>query len=308
MNLQQQKKVLSLLDVLGSTIVDIFYNHMYDRAIAMKERTEHNITACYKTAISEYVDTRASPEFYKTLINSIHHYTRVSTKFSDLSFVDCINLYSSLFIPEVYFRSLTEKQKHDMLSMVLRETIKSFSDQVLSDYLAVIIDEHDDPTNIPLLQDCILKELIKHRDHSYSRFINCEKKPVIKKPTTGVKLETRTSVVAPKAQKTLTKISKLYKKALDEKNRMKAKHIDLQVKYKSLVDQSKELQSMLLNQIKLYKDQEVELDAFKKSVANTTAQSSLGVNAQAPKSLSPNVSHADTFEYDDGLFAVEYND
>jgi len=195
-----------------------------------------------------------------------------------------------------------------MLSMVLRETIKSFSDQVLSDYLAVIIDEHDDPTNIPLLQDCILKELIKHRDHSYSRFINCEKKPVIKKPTTGVKLETRTSVVAPKAQKTLTKISKLYKKALDEKNRMKAKHIDLQVKYKSLVDQSKELQSMLLNQIKLYKDQEVELDAFKKSVANTTAQSSLGVNAQAPKSLSPNVSHADTFEYDDGLFAVEYND
>jgi hypothetical protein len=289
---------------------------MYDRAIAMKERTEHNITTCYKTAISDYVATRANPEFYKTLINSIHYYTRVSTIYSDLSFVDCINLYASLFIPEVYIKSLTEKQKHDMLSMVLRETIKSFSDQLLADYLAVIIDEHEDPTNIPLLQDCILKELIKHRDHSYSRFINCEKKPLVKKATVGVKLETRTSVVGPKAQKTLTKISKLYKKALDEKYRMKVKHIDLQIKYKSLVEQSKELQSMLLNQIKLYKDQEVELAVFKKSLASTNNQrsikdyrpSSLGMKDHAPNGLSAVVSSTESSDYDDGLFAVEYNE
>lgn len=296
MDLQQQKKVLSLLDVLGSTIVDIFYNHMYDRAIAMKERTEQNITACYKKAISDYVATRTSPEFYKMLINSIHYYTRISTIYSDLSFVDCINLYSSLFIPEVYIKSLTEKQKHDMLSMVLRETIKSFSEKLLSDYLSVIIDEHDDPSNIPLLQDSILKELIKHRDHSYSRFISCEQKPVQKKPS-GVKLETRTTVVAPKAQKTLTKISKLYKKTLDDKNRLKEKHMDLQLKYKSLVDQTKDLQNMLLNQIKLYKDQEVELDAIKKN--HTVTQI---------KTVEPFSPSTDSIDFDDGLFAVQYNE
>ena len=224
MDQQKQKKILSLLDVLGSTIVDIFYNHMYDRAISMKEKTENNITACYCTAITEYVKTSDSPEFYKTLINSIHYYTRVSTIYSDLSFIDCINLYASLFIPEVYIQSLTEKQKHDILSMVLRDTIKSFSNELLSNYLSLIIDEHQDPTNISLLQDIILKELVKHREVSYSRFIKCEQPN--KKQIDTSKPVTKKSLGLPKivkTQKTLTKLNRLYKQSLDDKNKLKSK-------------------------------------------------------------------------------------
>jgi hypothetical protein len=296
MNLQQQKKVLSLLDVLGSTIVDIFYNHMYDRAIAMKERTENNITTCYKTAIVEYTKTRDSPEFYKTLINSVHYYTRISTIYNDLSFVDCINLYASLFIPEVYIKSLTEKQKHDVLSMVLRETIKTFSDKLMEDYLAIIIDEHDDPTNIPLLQDSILKELVKHRDHSYTSFISCERKNEPKKATTGIKVITKPTSVPKilKTQKTLSKLNKLYKQAVEDKNKLKGKHIELQTKYNSLVDQSKELQNMLLNQIKLYKDREIELNTIKKKELS-------------PRKMSSPLAISESPDYD-GLFAVQYNE
>ena len=33
------KQVLSLLDIIGSAIVDNFYNHLYDKAIALKEKT-----------------------------------------------------------------------------------------------------------------------------------------------------------------------------------------------------------------------------------------------------------------------------
>lgn len=281
---------------------------MYDRAIAMKERTEHNITSCYKTAVSEYVDTRSSTEFYKTLINSIHYYTRVSTIYSDLSFVDCINLYSSLFVPEVYMRSLTEKQKHDVLSMVLRETIKTFSDQLLADYLAVIIDEHDDPTNIPLLQDCVLKQLIKHRDHSYTKFVSCEHSS----KKIGVKLKTRTSVVgkapssgASRSQKTLNKVSSLYKKTLDDKTRLKAKYSELQLKYKSLVTQSKELQTMLLKQIKLYKDKELELTTLKQTEAGE-AETALAPTAQR-EVTQPRAREDESPDYD-GLFAVQYNE
>jgi len=259
-----QKKILSLLDVVGSTIVDIFYNHMYDRAIALKEKTEQNITACYCSTITDYVKTKDTPEFYKTLINSIHYYTRVSTSYTQISFVDCINLYASLFIPDVYIRSLTEKQKHDVLSMVLRETVKSFADKLLADYLALIIDEHQDPSNISLLQDCILKELILHRDSSYKRFVSCEKD---KPKRTGLRIKTIGNSASKmiKTQKMLTKLNSLYRQALEDRTKLKTKNEDLQTKYKTLADQFKEMQTMMLNQIKLYRSQEDELIALKQS-------------------------------------------
>lgn len=325
MDQQKQKKILSLLDVLGSTIVDIFYNHMYDRAISMKEKTENNITTCYCTAITEYVKTSDSPEFYKTLINSIHYYTRVSTIYSDLSFIDCINLYASLFIPEVYIQSLTEKQKHDILSMVLRDTIKSFSNDLLSNYLSLIIDEHQDPTNISLLQDIILKELVKHRDVSYSRFIKCEQpgqkdatKPVSKKIIGLPKIV--------KTQKTLTKLNRLYKQSLDDKNKLKSKNTDLQNKYKSLVEQCKDLQTMLLSQIALYKDKELELNTIKKKTSplnnrvttkgssrtfspqgSPTRNKSVSFNEDHISSIELSVKQADGPDYEN-LFDVQYGD
>lgn len=317
MDQQKQKKILSLLDVLGSTIVDIFYNHMYDRAISMKEKTENNITACYCTAITEYVKTSDSPEFYKTLINSIHYYTRVSTIYSDLSFIDCINLYASLFIPEVYIQSLTEKQKHDILSMVLRDTIKSFSNELLSNYLSLIIDEHQDPTNISLLQDIILKELVKHREVSYSRFIKCEQPN--KKQIDAPKPVTKKSLGLPKivkTQKTLTKLNRLYKQSLDDKNKLKSKNTDLQNKYKSLVDQCKDLQTMLLSQIALYKDKEIELNNIKKR-SNVDEKRSNQLNKNVNKTVSFDEDHISSIELTvnssdapdyDGLFDVKYGD
>ncbi len=296
MELHMQKKILSLLDVVGSTIVDIFYNHMYDRAIVLKEKTEQNITACYCSAITDYVKTKDTPEFYKTLINSIHYYTRVSTSYTQLSFVDCINLYASLFIPDVYIRSLTEKQKHDVLSMVLRETVKSFADKLLADYLALIIDEHQDPSNISLLQDCVLKELIQHRDSSYKRFVACEQdKP--KRAGVRIKSTVNSTSKAVKTQKMLSKLNSLYRQAVEDRTKLKTKNEDLQTKYKALADQFKEMQTMMLNQIKLYRMQEDELMSLKQSSAA----------AKETKPIANTIADASVDNQDyGGLFSVQY--
>jgi hypothetical protein len=146
-------------------------------------------------------------------------------------------------------QSLTEKQKHDILSMVLRESVKSFSNELLSTYLSLIIDEHQDPTNISVLQDVILQELVKHREQNYSKFIQCEKKKQTKSVVIVKKKQSNT-------QKALIKLNKLYKQSLDDKNSLKQK-------YKLLADKSKELQMLLLSQIRLYKEKEKELEEYK---------------------------------------------
>lgn len=286
MNQQSQNKIISLLDVLGSTIVDVFYNHMYDRAIAMKEKTEHNITDCYRSAIVDYVKSSDSSEFYKTLVHSIHYYTRISTVYSDLSFVDCLNMYSGLFVPEVYMQSLTEKQKHDILSMVLRESVRSFSNELLSTYLAIIIDEHQDPTNISVLQDVILRELLNHREKSYAKFIQCEqkKKTTAKTATKGIPIQ--------KPKTALSKLTKLYKDVLDEKTKLKQKYNQLQQKYKASCSQAQELHGLLLTQIQLYKNKEAELESYKSnSITNPSKEKMKVANP----------------EYDD-IFEISYAD
>jgi hypothetical protein len=279
-----QKKIISLLDILGSTIVDVFYNHLHDTAILIKEKTGNNLTICYRKAISDYVSSRDTPEFYKKLINSIHYYMRVSTIYSNISFVDFINQYASIFMPEVYMKSITEARKHDTLSLVLRDTIKTFSDKILSDYLILIIDEHQDPTNILLLQDCILTELVNQREKIYDKFISSEHKEK-KHKKSGLKLNK-----IMKTKKTITKLNRLYSQTVEDKNNLKRKNTELQTKYKALVEQTKDLQQMLLNQINMYKMQEAELYKLK----------------NVPKQIvAISTPHVDDY---DSIFDVKYND
>ncbi len=304
MNRQQQEKIISLLDVAGSTIVDIFYNHMYDRAIAMKEKSDHNITDCYRSAIVEYVKSSNSTDFYKVLMNSIHYYTKVSTIYHNISLVNCIDLYASLFVPDVYIQSLTEKQKNDILSMVLRETIKEFSNELLSTHLSIIIDEHQDDTNVKVLQDVILRELIKHRDQSYMRFVQCEKK---KEPAKAPKATKKKSVVvgSNQTQKAMTKLTRLYKDSIDEKSKLKKKNTELQSKYRSVVDQCKDLQTMLLNQIRLYKAKESELIEYRdKCMPRVRFATDAPIVAPIVENIDTKVSEPDY----DGLFDVQYGD
>lgn len=309
MNRQQQEKIISLLDVAGSTIVDIFYNHMYDRAIAMKEKTEHNITDCYRSAILDYVKSSDSTDFYKVLMNSIHYYTKVSTIYHSISLVNCIDLYASLFVPEVYLQSLTEKQKNDILSMVLRETIKEFSNELLTNHLAIIIDEHQDDTNIGVLQDVILRELIKHRDKSYLRFVQCEKKKSETQKSPKVDKQKSVVLKSNQTQKALIKLTRLYKESIDDKTKLKKRNAELQSKYKSVVTQCKDLQTMLLNQIRLYKTKESELSEYLSSDRTIEYRDKL-VSSSSPESnsivqdIETRVSEPDY----DGLFNVQYAD
>ncbi len=254
---QYQKKVLSLLDVIGSTIVNIFYNHMYDRAIFMKDRTGKAITECYKQAIIDYVNTSNTQEFYKLIMNTIVYYTHISTVYSDISFTDCINLYSGLFVPDVYNNSLTEKQKHDVLFMVLRNSIKVFSENLIEHHLSLIIDEHQDPTNLAVLQDSILKELVKNRDIIYNQFIQSSKQKKSSKNFKKDKKDKKASSKRPvpkKTQTTLLKISNLYKKAVEERTTLKHKYTDLQHKYMDLSDKTKQLQETCIQQMKILKE------------------------------------------------------
>ncbi len=293
------KTILSLLDVSGSCIVDIFYNHLYDRAIAVHEKTSNGITECYRNAIASYVKERTTPRFYTVLLNSIHHYVRMSTIYNDISYTDCIFLYSSLFIPQMYANSLTNEQRINLLSMILGNVIQDFADEILQQHIAVIIDDHNDPINIEILQDSILKIMVNHRNNSYERFIKSQKEQTsVKKSNVSKK-----SLVQSKA---INKLTDAYKKCVTDRVSLKKKNIVLQQRNKELTQQFNELKSLFLTQISAQKEQTKLIEQLKSQLELKLAQrdSNELKNFEEPNILT--TTYPEDEEDDDQLFSVQY--
>jgi hypothetical protein len=165
------KETNALLEVIGSSVVHTYFNILLDKARYIKSKTNTSLTDCYKFAISEYIKDINTPEFYKSLIKDIRFYTVISTIYSDISSIQCINLYSALFVPKHYFNSMNDNQKNDILFMILRNSIQNFNNVLLSDYLSAIIDDRNNPSTIEELQNLFVQKITYEREQMYNKFI-----------------------------------------------------------------------------------------------------------------------------------------
>lgn len=300
-----EKTVLTLLDIAGSCITDIMYNHMYDRAIAVHEKTSKGLAECYRQSLKDYANESRSPKFFTVLLNSVHHYTRMSTIYSDLSYTDCISLYASLFVPQMYINSLTVEQKCDIVSMIFGNVVRTFAEEINKRYISIIIDDHCDPLNIEILQDVILKDMIRERDISYDRFIESQK------PEKKVKIAAKPSI----QPSTIAKLTDAYKKSVSERVSLKKKVSTLQKKNKSLLNQFQELKSMLLSQISIQKEQRSVIQQLKTKLEEQqstesierTSNVSIQLNEEDEESKYEDDEEDEESKYDDGdLFSVQY--
>ena len=308
-----QKTVLTLLDVCGSCVVDVFYNHLYDRAIAVHEKTSAGLTECYRQTVTEYVNEINTPRFYTVLLNSLHHYVRMSTIYNDISYPDCITLYTSLFVPHMYVASLTAEQKINFLSMVVGNVVLKFNEELMVQHIGCVIDDHSDPINIEILQDSILKILLSERDTSYKRFIESQKpkkKQINKNATSTTKIQPQV----------LAKLTNAFKKSITERVALKKKNATLSKKNRDLSNRFKEIKTMFLDQIDMQKKQSMLIQDLQNKLENmkTNAQEKIAKAIipmyEKPAEYTPtkfdepliedNSPSADTF--DDDLFSVQY--
>lgn len=255
------EKTHSLLDVSGSCVVDIIYNHIYDRAIAIHEKTSTGLAECYRQSLKEYVRERGNSRFYTVLLNSIHHYTRMSTIYNNISYLECVNLYASLFIPQMYHASLTSEQKINILTMILGDTIEEFASEILQSHISGIIDDHNDPINIEILQDTILKIMLQKREQSYERFIKSQKQQSeVKRPK--VQFANK-----PAANHAIIKLKDAFKKSIHDQIGLKKKNAQLIKKNKELAKQFQDIKAMFLAQLTAHKQQTAVIEELKKQKA-----------------------------------------
>ncbi len=323
--LNNENTVITLLDVCGSCITDIIYNFLYDQAILIHNKTSKGLSVAYREVLTNYISESNTPKFYTVLLNTLHDYVRISTVFNTISYPDCISLYASLFVPRMYVNSMTAEQKLNILTMVLGNSIREFCDKVMKQHIVCIIDDHQDITNIEILQDCILQILMIQRKGNYDKFIESQQDNDVL--AQQVNIQPRT-IVQPKQvpQKTnkkqtsvqLNKLTDAFKKSVAKKMAIEKKNKLLMKKNKQLLKQSEELKMMLLNQIKVHKEQTHMIDELKKQLISTTKQSQNVQISQLQESYDSDVDNNDDESMSvksakqtnmlDDMFDIEYTD
>ncbi len=244
----------TMLDVCGSFITDIIYNTLHDSAISMHDKAGMGIAEAYRCALDTYISASNTPKFYSDMLTNLFHFVRHSTVFNNIAYTECISMYASFFVPSMYVASMTSDQKLNILTMVLGNTLREFVAKVKRQYIGFIIDNHNDPANIEILQDAILEILLRQRSQSYDRFIQSQRKPVDAPKTIN--------------QKSLVKLSTAFKKSIAKKNSLEKSNAALRKKNEQLTKHFEELKKMLLQQIAGQKEQNRVIEELKKQLSD----------------------------------------
>jgi hypothetical protein len=173
------KRALSTFEIVGSFIVDLYYNHFYQEAkrIRIDGRVE-SITDGYKHAIKAYLNSFENPESYRKTIVGIHKYYYTTTRFGSISFSECVNEIVKHFIPEDFFESTTNQQRDGILRMVLMNSVKQFSSDILcSNLLDTLIDNHGQEGIVRRMQDKMVQALMFEREKMFQKIFNVSNKP-----------------------------------------------------------------------------------------------------------------------------------
>jgi hypothetical protein len=173
------KRALSTFEIVGSFIVDLYYNGFYQEAkkIRIEGRVE-SITDGYKHAIKAYLNSFENPESYRKTIVGIHKYYYTTTRFESISFSECVNEIVKHFIPDDFFDSTTNQQRDGILRMVLMNSVKQFSSDVLcSNLLDTLIDNHSEQGIVRRMQDKMVQALMFEREKMFQKIFNVSNKP-----------------------------------------------------------------------------------------------------------------------------------
>lgn len=167
------------IEVMTAYFVDLTYNHMYLEGKKLKINGKvGSITEGYKHALNAFLKSLSNDNLYKKAVMGIHQYFITFTSFSTISFGECVDRLSASFAPADYFKSLRRGERMGILRLVIKQAMQRFITKIVTEYMAMIIDKHEDTDNVRIMQDELVNCFLLEREGVFQRFIasSCGKK------------------------------------------------------------------------------------------------------------------------------------
>lgn len=168
------KRLISILEVVGSHFVDIYFNHVYNSS-QTKLKAGGSLTDEYTRQIRAYITgVKTDEQLYRTVIQGLHRYFQNATRFSALSFTDFVERIVSQFIPPEYYGQFKTQEKDETLGSIVADLVSGLGVYISSsDMLRRVIDEHNLNTNVTIrmLQDQAITILLNKRGEVHNSFL-----------------------------------------------------------------------------------------------------------------------------------------
>ena len=172
-------RTISVFQIIGAYLSDIYYNHLYTEAQKLKTNgktstvTEGYRNACYAflSALDVKCKEHYKVEHYNQLLTGINEYFQTWTSFNTLTISECMNKISKEFVPDDYYNELDRDNKRTIVRNVLIDCIRETTKMVIVDYLESIIDNHDEEENIEIIKEKIVDILILEREKMFHKFL-----------------------------------------------------------------------------------------------------------------------------------------
>jgi hypothetical protein len=154
----QDPTLISILEVLGSYFVDVFYNHLYNSTKLRKG--ERSITDAYRGQVQAYIlAIQNDNQLYRTTVVTLHTYFRNTTSFATISFNSFVDKVVGQFVPKEYLDLYETEERDEVLSSIICDLVASLGAYAISsDMLTRIIDNHAQhqvtPTSPPPSSAC----------------------------------------------------------------------------------------------------------------------------------------------------------
>jgi hypothetical protein len=234
-------KTVDTFEILGCYVVDVFYNHLYDKAKTLHVSGKcASVTEGYKTACTAYLMHFKRADMFNQTIKNVYNFFNLHSPVPILSHSDWVDRMTTEFVPTDFWPSLNSKRKDHILGIVIEGIFRKFAAYILTPRsLMMIIDNHNDKTNITFLQDRMLSITMEERECMYQKFV---------KPLNGAKDGGLTERLRADLQKEITKTIAL-KTALEKAAttiRAMTEQVTLLTQTKQyLLDRSKDLYNRL---------------------------------------------------------------
>lgn len=164
----------SMLSIVGSHFVDIYFNHVYSSARSNVQK-DHSLTSEYTRQVQAYIiGVKTDQGVYKSVAENLHRYHLGVAKFGSDSFAGFVDTLTDHFIPEQYRRHMSPKKKDEFLSTVICDLVSGLGAHFTTpDALRRVIDYHDQYAGdtIQRAQQEALTILMRSRGDIYNKFL-----------------------------------------------------------------------------------------------------------------------------------------
>ncbi len=165
------KKTLETFEMIAAYYVDLFYNHLYFEAKNLRNnKVVSSVTEGYKHTLTSFLQGIEDPKLYKKSLLAMHTFF-IENGFSSITFTQCTERVIMEFIPEDYYESVVNSKKNAILRIVLTRVNKNFILKLITNFLGMIIDQHNEPDNTRILQDEFIDLLLIEKESMYKRFV-----------------------------------------------------------------------------------------------------------------------------------------